>query len=595
VVIVAAKTQTIVTTPASLFEARQNFYLYFKWEGYPMTKISIPLGRSAFVALVAFMGSVIVSGESAEAQSRFCPTTSTGINPENGQPFTVNQIQQISGNCTNPSQAGAFSGAALASQAIGDLAGSSTIIETTTAVKALEERREAPPQECPAGAVLVDGICKPRPAQVVTPAPIPPAPAVTPPQAASAAPAPAPAVTPPQAAPAAPAPAPAVTPAQAAPAAPAPATRVVAKRPAKAKMARPAPSVALPTRKPAYEGPPPPPIYDRSFRIGSWAQGFGDYEHRTGSQNTFFNCCTDPTLGNQPILMTLDASSTTSSGGFVGGVDFTKRGLSGPQDGLIAGLLGGYVWNNITINTSAISSDPTKVANGSNRTTANINGPSLGLYATYFNGPFSNDFLIKNDFLSLNENSSGILGFGTCFACLAIVGPILTANIPTATAYTNPNFNSGSTNLNQLTISDNMNYKIPFYERVWIEPTAGLLYVNSSYSSSAAALGLSDGYIFRIQGGAKLGLDSTFGDPRLTTVLTGLVFDDVVVHGNNIQAGSFGPSGNILSDQGKVQGEAIASINFDLGRGLSASVQGDVYGGQGVFGAGGKATIRMQW
>jgi hypothetical protein len=81
----------------------------------------------------------------------------------------------------------------------------------------------------------------------------------------------------------------------------------------------------------------------------------------------------------------------------------------------------------------------------------------------------------------------------------------------------------------------------------------------------------------------------------MTTLLTGLIFDDVVVHGNNIQAGSFGPSGNILSDQGKVQGEAIASVNFDFGRGLSASIQGDVYGGQGVFGAGGKATIRMQW
>ena len=41
--------------------------------------------------------------------------------------------------------------------------------------------------------------------------------------------------------------------------------------------------------------------------------------------------------------MTLDASSTTSSGGVVGGLDFTKRGLTGPQDGLVAGLLGGYV------------------------------------------------------------------------------------------------------------------------------------------------------------------------------------------------------------------------------------------------------------
>jgi hypothetical protein len=44
-----------------------------------------------------------------------------------------------------------------------------------------------------------------------------------------------------------------------------------------------------------------------------------------------------------------------------------------------------------------------------------------------------------------------------------------------------------------------------------------------------------------------------------------------------------------------VQGQAIASINMDFGHGLSASVQGDVYGARGIFGAGGQATLRMQW
>src|SRR5208337_3171892 len=442
---------------------------------------SLALGR-----LRGFRGRV---RGAAWAQSKFCPSTSTG---PNGQ-FTVGQIQQISGNCTNPSLAGAFGNAQLASQAIGDLAGSSTILEISTAGPAIEERHNAP-MACPPGEVLVDGICKPRPAPAVEVAPPPPAmPAAAP----------------------------------GAPAAPAPAAQRIAKRPVKTKRVSHPPSVALPTKKAVYEVPPPP-IYDQSFRIGSWAQGFGDYEHRTGSQSIFFNCCTDPNVHNQPLPMTIDASSTTSSGGFVGGVDITKRGLSGPQDGFVAGLLGGYIWNNITINTSAFSSDPTKVANGSNRTTAQIDGPSLGLYATYFNGPFSNDFLIKNDFLSLDESWSGILGFGTCnpttqggainfggsggntSGLFGLAGNAGT--VPAATAYANPNFGSGSTNLNQLTIYDNVNYKIPLYERIAIEPTAGLLYVNSSYSSSAAALGLSDGYIFRIQGGAKLRVDSMLGD-----------------------------------------------------------------------------------
>ena len=272
--------------------------------------------RSASLALVALAGSVVVSGGSAWAQSKFCPTTSTGTNPGDGQ-FTVPQIQQISGNCTNPSLAGATAGAATASQTVGILAGSSTLTETVTAGQAIEERQQAP-RTCQPGEVLVDGICRPRPALVLE---------VAPPPAVSNAAAP----VPPAADPAAPA----------------------------------APTVALPTRKAVYQAPPP--IYDQSFRIGSWAQGFGDYEHRTGSQSILFNCCTNPAIGSQPIPMTLNASSTASSGGFVGGVDLIKRGLSGPQDGFVAGLLGGYIWNNITINTSAFSSDPTKVANGSNR------------------------------------------------------------------------------------------------------------------------------------------------------------------------------------------------------------------------------------
>ena len=343
-----------------------------------------------------------------------------------------------------------MAGAALGSQIVGFQAGSATLTETVTAGQAIEERQNAP-SACQPGEVLVDGLCRPRSAL----APLSPA-AV----GSTAAPGP-------------------------------PVAAASAMRSAAASAAL---SIASNTNQASGFGQAvaqvPPPIYDQSFRIGSWAQGFGDYEHRTGSQSTFFNCCTDfaATGKSPPIPMTLDASSTTSSGGVVGGLDFTKRGLSGPYDGVVAGLLGGYIWNNITVNTSAISSNPNKVANGSNRTTANINGPSLGLYATYFNGPFSNEFLIKNDFLSLSENWSGILGFGNC-PCGIFA--------PTGTS-TNPNFGSGSTNLNQLTIDDNVNYKIHVYGWATLEPTAGLLYVNSTYSSSAAALGLSDGYIFRI-------------------------------------------------------------------------------------------------
>ena len=137
------------------------------------------------------------------------------------------------------------------------------------------------------------------------------------------------------------------------------------------------------------------------------------------------------------------------------------------QDGITFGLLGGYTWTNISLTTTAISTKPSLTASGSSFTTAHINGPSLGGYLTYFNGPFANDFLIKNDFLSLSESGSQLLGFGSC-TCF-------NANVPFIT----PQYGTGSTNLNQLTISDDLTYKIPL-AGFWIAPTAGLRYVNST-------------------------------------------------------------------------------------------------------------------
>ena len=511
-----------------------------------MWNASFVSGISAVVGLGAGFIASVISADLAAAQGVFCPAAVSSPGPPfNTVPLTG--VGQSFGNCTNPKLAGAFSGAALASQAIGDLAGSTTIVQTSIAVQAVEERREAPVEPCPAGEVLVDGICK---------APPSPTPSVT------------------QISPTGPVSAPTAT-----PIAPSP---VVSKRlGAKVPKRRP-PQVAaaqpLPVRKPSA-----PRIYDQSFRIGAWAQGFGDYEHRTGDRNSIVNCCTEEPTNTNITPVQLEATSNLSSGGFVGGIDGTKRGLWLGQDGLTFGLLGGYSWTDISLNTTVVSSDPARMASGSSRTTANINGPSLGGYVSYFNAAFSNDFFIKNDFLSLNETQSQLLGFGLC-SCLGSVSP-----------FVSPQSGSGSTNLDQVTIADDVSYKLPWQSWMWIAPTAGVRYLNSTYSSSAQALGLADGYIFKIQGGAKVGWGSAISGVRVTTVLTGLIFSDVIVHGNNIQGGSFGPEAAILSDQGKVQGEGIAMVNLDFGRGLSASVEGDIYGTNGVFGAGGKATVRMQW
>jgi hypothetical protein len=104
---------------------------------------------------------------------------------------------------------------------------------------------------------------------------------------------------------------------------------------------RAAPQVVAAPTLPVHK-PSTPVIYDQSFRVGAWAQGFGDYEHRSGNRNSIINCCTDQTTNTNIAPLLLEATSNLSSGGFVGGIDGTKRGLWSGQDGVVFGLLGGY-------------------------------------------------------------------------------------------------------------------------------------------------------------------------------------------------------------------------------------------------------------
>ena len=81
----------------------------------------------------------------------------------------------------------------------------------------------------------------------------------------------------------------------------------------------------------------------------------------------------------------------------------------------------------------------------------------------------------------------------------------------------------------------------------------------------------------------------------MTSTVTGLAYDNVSVSGGFIQNVAFGNQAELLNDQGKLRGEGILALNFDYGNGLSTFVQGDVRGGEGLFGAGGKGGFRYQW
>jgi hypothetical protein len=124
------------------------------------------------------------------------------------------------------------------------------------------------------------------------------------------------------------------------------------------------------------------------------------------------------------------------------------------------------------------------------------------------------------------------------------------------------------------------------------DPTTGLQYTRSDYSSDAAQLGLADGSLLRVQGGARFGVDSSWNAIRMTTVVTGLLYDDVSVTGGMLESAA---NPLILSDKGKLRVEGIITLNFYHGNGVTSFLQIDVQGGEGLIGAGGKMGLRVAW
>lgn len=454
---------------------------------------------------------------------------------------------------------GAFSGAALASQALTDLSQTTTQETSRNTVNKISERREAEEQRCAEGFTRVDGECRrilspaPKEAAVVEaqPMPLPTAPRKKGKKSKGAA------EEQPVSVPKG---------AHHEGLAPISAPKIVR---------RPAPPAMV-----CKDGPcaPPPILIEPAARFGTWTQVYGDYEHRDASGGAFvLTGLVSPEL----VPLGISVQSRTGTVGFQIGGDFTTRGILFANDGLIFGAMAGYVSSNLTLNTSSLSTNLSVVGNGSSHMNATLSGPTAGLYATYFDGGFSTDLLLKTDILALNENFSDFLAFTNAGA-----GPSF---VPFA--------GSGSVNLIAATVAQNLNYRFNLFPNYWVEPTIGAQYTNTSYAGGAADLGLEDGTLVMIQGGARFGTNFLIGNSiRTTAILTGLAYDDVVVSGGFIPGASF-VGNNILAhaDQGHVRGRGLLAFNFDFDQGVSAFILGDVRGGQGLFGAGGKAGIRYQW
>ena len=100
------------------------------------------------------------------------------------------------------------------------------------------------------------------------------------------------------------------------------------------------------------------------------------------------------------------------------GADLTSRGLFFANDGFIAGVTAGYTSSVLKLNTVATDvtsigavpdQNPARVGTGVSSLRATVSGPTVGGYATYFNGGFSSDVTAKFDFLTLNETFNDLL------------------------------------------------------------------------------------------------------------------------------------------------------------------------------------------
>jgi hypothetical protein len=483
--------------------------------------MSVRISRAHQAILMAGAGTmaVLLGGSPVQAQTIFCPTTIAG----QGGTFALQN-----GQCTNGG-IGAFSNAALASQALSDLAQSTTQQTSEISRTSLDARRQTEQDRCPDGFERLNGMC--RRIATAEPPPAPPPP----------------------------------------PAVEAPAPRTERPRPGRRVAAPPPPRVAV-RPAPILKAPPPP--VETPVRYASWLQGYGDYERRTGTSSF-----TAPPIGvgvNTNLILTGESKATT--GGFLGGLDMTVRSFSSAADGFVFGVMAGYTNTNVRLTTT---STPTPLvpgqASGTSLLKVRLEGGSAGAYGIYFNGPFSADLTFRADFLSLHESFTDVLAFNA--------GGVTTSTFS----------GTGSTDLVNLTLTGNLNYRFLLGGGSWIEPTAGFQYTTSDYETSAAALGLSDGHLLRLQAGLRYGVDYFWNGKRLTTTITGLVYDNVNVTGGFIQNVAFGNGALIVNDEGKLRGQGILAFNLDYGNGVSLFAQGDVRGGEGLFGVGGKGGVRWQW
>ena len=121
-----------------------------------------------------------------------------------------------------------------------------------------------------------------------------------------------------------------------------------------------------------------PPQAAAGVNPGMWIKGIGSWTTRSDAQ----------TFSVSTLNIPVDLGYKQNIYGVIGGVDFSREEFLSSRDSFVAGLMGGLVSSGLNFNTLP--------------TTFRYSGGTAGVSATYMNGGFFADALVKADFLRLD-------------------------------------------------------------------------------------------------------------------------------------------------------------------------------------------------
>jgi hypothetical protein len=287
---------------------------------------------------------------------------------------------------------------------------------------------------------------------------------------------------------------------------------------------------------------------------------------------------------------------TETTGGGMAGMDWTSHHAS--EETVQFGVFGGYLANRASFtDTVFVLESPGTAADTYQRTDnhQDIDGGFVGGYLTYRNNQWLGDLAFKSDILQLSQKSVLTQLADATGACGAAGAT---------------GVQSGSSSMTSYVIAGNIANRIPHEEHTWIAPTVGFRYSTTFFGSNASTvnftptlnnpnplfstLGLDDGQALRLQGGVRYGGTWMSSHGVLWEAEVGaLLYSDVWIDGFTFVSTSGGTVSPV--DEGKVRALGQAMTKINMGNGLSYILQGEVFGGEDLFGLDGQLGVRYEW